>query len=512
MSSAGPLVAIVDDDFSVGRSTQRLLRSTGFRAAAFTSAEDFLQSERVRETDCLLLDLRMPGMDGLELQRRLGESHRQIPIIFLSARASDEEERRALRAGAADFLRKPASREKLLTAILAALEPPTHQPGKKSGQSPQTPAAPDAAGINFVPPPPAANEYQPNSKSSPHQKMNATITPRNKIMKRITASPLKTKPLGNSDLWITPVGFGSWAIGGSGWQFAWGKQNDDESAATIHRALELGVNWIDTAAVYGVGHSEEIVARALANWHGPQPYVFTKCGLRWDAQGQTRHDLTAASIRRECEDSLRRLKVEAIDLYQIHWPVEDKNELEEGWSTMAQLQREGKARWIGVSNFNVEQLEWAHAIAPVTSLQPPYSLVRPEVESEVLPFCDQAGIGVIVYSPMASGWLTGAMTRERIAGLPADDWRKRSPEFNEPKLSVNLALVERLRAVGERQGCSPGAVAIAWTLRHPAVTAAIVGARRPEQVGDMVAAAAVQLTESDLTEIEATTELAGRSQ
>jgi aryl-alcohol dehydrogenase-like predicted oxidoreductase len=329
-------------------------------------------------------------------------------------------------------------------------------------------------------------------------------------MKTTTSRHMKKKHLGNSDLSLTPVGYGSWAIGGSGWQFAWGQQNDNDSVAAIHRALELGVNWIDTAAVYGVGHSEEIVSRALATWHGPQPYVFTKCGLRWDAQGQTRNDLTAASIRQECEDSLRRLKVDTIDLYQIHWPVHDVNELEEGWSTMAQLQREGKARWIGVSNFNIEQMERAQAIAPITSLQPPYSLVHPEGEREVLPFCQQSEIGTIVYSPMASGLLTGAMTRERIARLPADDWRKRSPEFNEPRLSANLVLVERLHVVGKRHGCSPGAVAIAWTLRHPAVTAAIVGARKPEQVDDMVVAADVHLTESDLTEIETVDELGWR--
>src|SRR5271168_1003491 len=206
-------------------------------------------------------------------------------------------------------------------------------------------------------------------------------------MKKSTLSHMKTKQLGNSDLSITPVGYGSWAIGGSGWQFAWGKQNDNDSIAAIHRALELGVHWIDTAAVYGVGNSEEIVARALAAWKGPQPYVFTKCGLRWDSRGQTLKDLTSGSIRQECEDSLRRLKVEVIDLYQIHWPAEDMNELEEGWSMMAQLQREGKVRWIGVSNFNVEQMERAQAIAPITSLQPPYSLVRCQVESEILPFC-----------------------------------------------------------------------------------------------------------------------------
>jgi aryl-alcohol dehydrogenase-like predicted oxidoreductase len=275
---------------------------------------------------------------------------------------------------------------------------------------------------------------------------------------------MKTKQLGNSDLFITPVGFGSWAIGGSGWQFGWGKQNDDESVAAIHRALELGVNWIDTAAVYGLGHSEEIVAQALESWPGRRPYVFTKCGLKWDEQGQTHEVLKAASIRQECEDSLRRLKVDAIDLYQIHWPVDNIKEVEEGWSTMAQLQREGKVRWIGVSNFDVEQMDRAQTIAPITSLQPRYSLVHPEVATEILPYCLFEGIGTIVYSPMASGLLTGAMTRERISKLPEDDWRKHHPDFNEPALSKNLALVERLRDVGERQGFSPGTVAIAWAL------------------------------------------------
>ena len=323
---------------------------------------------------------------------------------------------------------------------------------------------------------------------------------------------METKQLGNSDLFITPVGYGSWAIGGSGWQFAWGKQNDADSIAAIHRALELGVNWIDTAAVYGLGHSEEVVTRALATWSGPRPHVFTKCGLRWGADGRPRRQLTADSIRRECEDSLRRLKVEAIDLYQIHWPAEDTQELEEGWGEMAKLQRQGKVRWIGVSNFDVEQMKRAQAIAPITSLQPPYSLVHPEVEEEILPYCEQEGIGVIVYSPMASGLLTGAMTRERIAGLPEDDWRKGHPDFKEPKLSDNLALVERLRAVGERRGLAPGAVAIAWTLTNNAVTGAIVGARRREQVDDVVAAAGARLTQGDLTQIEPMAELVGRGQ
>lgn len=319
---------------------------------------------------------------------------------------------------------------------------------------------------------------------------------------------MKTKQLGNSDLFITPVGFGSWAIGGAGWQFAWGKQNDKDSIAAIHRTLELGVNWIDTAAVYGVGHSEEIVAQALASWQGPRPYVFTKCGLRWDAKGQTRRDLSSASIRQECEDSLRRLKLETIDLYQIHWPVQDTNVIEEGWSMMAQLQREGKVRWIGVSNFDVQQMKRAQAIAPITSLQPRYSLIHPEVGDEILPFCHHEGIGVIVYSPMASGLLTGAMTRERIAGMPEDDWRKHDEDFNEPKLSVNLALVERLGEIGRQHGASPGAVAVSWTLQNPAVTGAIVGARKPEQVKDMEKAATIRLPPAEVREIEMAVDLA----
>jgi aryl-alcohol dehydrogenase-like predicted oxidoreductase len=320
---------------------------------------------------------------------------------------------------------------------------------------------------------------------------------------------MKTRnQLGNSDLYINPVGFGSWAIGGAGWQFGWGYQNDGESVAAIHSALDQGVNWIDTAAAYGLGHAEEVVTHALATWPGARPYVFTKCGLRWDDRGRTRRVLTAASIRQECEDSLRRLQVETIDLYQIHWPVADTRELAEGWSTMAQLQREGKARWIGVSNFNLEQLKLAQSIAPVTSLQPPYSLVHPEAEWEILPFCKAQGIGVIVYSPMASGLLTGAMTPERVSRLPENDWRKHDPDFNEPRLSAHLEVVERLRAIGLRRGCTPGQVAVAWTLHHPAVTGAIVGARRPEQVGEMATAAAIQLTASELRELGAAPPLA----
>jgi aryl-alcohol dehydrogenase-like predicted oxidoreductase len=310
---------------------------------------------------------------------------------------------------------------------------------------------------------------------------------------------MQTKQLGNSDLDITPIGFGAWAIGGSGWEFGWGDQDDKASVAAIHRALELGVNWIDTAAVYGMGHSEEVVAAALRTWSGPRPYVFTKCGRRWDEHGRVHSNLQADSLRRECEDSLRRLQVDVIDLYQIHHPTED---LEEGWSELAQLQKEGKVRWIGVSNFDAKQVQRAEKIAPVTSLQPPYSLIHREVEREVLPYCFSKGIGVIVYSPMASGLLTGAMTRQRATSLPASDWRSSNAEFKEPKLSRNLALVERLRKIGREHRRPPGQVAVAWALRNPAVTAAIVGARSAEQVQANTGAADLNLTDHEVAEIE----------
>jgi aryl-alcohol dehydrogenase-like predicted oxidoreductase len=314
---------------------------------------------------------------------------------------------------------------------------------------------------------------------------------------------MQTRKLGNSDLRITPVGYGAWAIGGSGWQFAWGSQNDNDSVAAIHRSLELGVNWIDTAAVYGLGHSEEVVARALKSWSGPRPYVFTKCGLRWDTQGDVRKVLKADSIQREVEDSLRRLSVDVIDLYQIHWPPEpDSGELEEGWSMLAHLKQQGKVRWIGVSNFNVQQLRRAQAIAPVTSLQPPYSLVHREIEDQVLPYCLRESIGVIVYSPMASGLLTGAMTSERASKLPKDDWRKNHPDFTEPQLSRNLALVDRLQEIGRRYNRSAGEVAVAWTLHHPAVTGAIVGARNASQAEGVMRVGEFRLADEDVTEIE----------
>jgi aryl-alcohol dehydrogenase-like predicted oxidoreductase len=312
---------------------------------------------------------------------------------------------------------------------------------------------------------------------------------------------MKTKQLGNSDLLITPIGFGAWAIGGSGWEFAWGAQDDSDSISAIHEALDAGVNWIDTAAVYGLGHSEDIVARALG-YRKNRPYVFTKCSMVWDERREIGHRLKADSIRRECVASLRRLRVEAIDLYQVHWPDPDED-LEEGWATMAALQKEGKVRHIGVSNFNVEQLRRAQAIAPITSLQPRYSLLHREVEAEILPFCARENIGVIAYSPMASGLLTGAMTRERIAALPADDWRKRHPDFQEPQLSRNLRLVSLLRGIGKRRGYTPAEVAVAWVLHHPAVTGAIVGARRPGQVRGVVGAAELRLSPREIAEVDA---------
>lgn len=312
---------------------------------------------------------------------------------------------------------------------------------------------------------------------------------------------MNTRQLGNSDLHITPVGFGGWAIGGSGWEFAWGAQDDHESVAAIREALDNGINWIDTAAVYGLGHSEEVVARALDGMNN-RPYVFTKCSMVWDEKREISHSLKAESIRRECEASLRRLKVEALDLYQVHWPMPDE-EIEEGWAAMAKLKEEGKVRNIGVSNFDVGQMERALAIAPITSLQPRYSLVHREVESDILPFADRQNIGVIAYSPMASGLLTGAMTRERILRLPADDWRQSHPDFQEPLLSRNLRLVRLLRAIGNHHGRTPGEVAIAWVLQHPAVTGAIVGARRPGQIKGIIGAAEFWLSPSEIDEINA---------
>lgn len=312
---------------------------------------------------------------------------------------------------------------------------------------------------------------------------------------------MQQRKLGYSDLFLTTVGFGAWAIGGP-WDFGWGPQDDDESVATIHRALDLGINWIDTAAAYGLGHSEEVVCRALKG-RAKRPIVATKCGLAWNdpAEKKVFNRLKAWSVRQEAEDSLRRLGVDVIDLYQIHWPDPDAD-VEEGWTEIARLIEEGKIRYAGVSNFSVEQMRRAHAIHPIASLQPPYSLVDQRIEEEILPFCAANNIGVIVYSPMASGLLTGKYTRERIAALPSDDWRRRSDHFRDPELGANLELIDRLCAIAARRGGTVGQLAIAWTLRRPELTAAIVGARRPDQVDEIVGAADWTLGQDDLAEID----------
>jgi aryl-alcohol dehydrogenase-like predicted oxidoreductase len=312
---------------------------------------------------------------------------------------------------------------------------------------------------------------------------------------------MQTKRLGNSDLYVSPIGVGAWAMGGGGWKFAWGPQDDHDSIAAIRAMLERGVNWIDTAAVYGLGHSEEVVARAVEGF-SPRPYIFTKCERTWNERGEIIPCLKADSVRRECEASLRRLKVDCIDLYQIHWPEPDED-LEEGWAELARLQKEGKVRWIGVSNFSTEQMKRAQAIAPVTSLQPPYSAISPEIEQSQLPYCHEQGIGVIVYSPMKSGLLSGRMTRERVASLPDDDFRKRALAFQEPNLTRNLKLADLMKEIGARHGRTAGEVAIAWTLRHSAVTAAIVGVRSAAQVEGVAGALEFRLTDEDAALIAA---------
>ncbi|HKD60303.1 MAG TPA: aldo/keto reductase [Terracidiphilus sp.] len=311
------------------------------------------------------------------------------------------------------------------------------------------------------------------------------------------ASQLRT--LGNSDLHLTPIGFGAWAIGGGNWEFAWGPQDDNESIAAIHRALDLDVNWIDTAAIYGLGHSEEVVAKALkASSH--KPYVFTKCSMRWHSDRSIYRSLRTKSLEEELHSSLRRLGRDTIDLYQIHWPNPEV-EIEEGWETLAKFKKQGKVRYIGVSNFNVEQMKRVQRIAPITSLQPPYSMLRRAIEEETLPFAQANNIGVVNYSPMVSGLLTGKMTSERVAAFPPDDWRRRAIEFNEPRLSRNLRLVELLREIGKQHNVEPGVVAVAWTLYHPAVTAAIVGGRSPQQVEGIASALRFRLSADEYKQI-----------
>jgi aryl-alcohol dehydrogenase-like predicted oxidoreductase len=311
---------------------------------------------------------------------------------------------------------------------------------------------------------------------------------------------LKTTQLGRTGLEITRMGFGAWAIGGGGWEHGWGPQDDGESVAAIHRALDQGINWIDTAAVYGFGRSERTVGLALEGVT-ERPYVFTKCSQLEGPDHRVVHSLKRDSILREAEASLQRLGVDAIDLYQIHWPIPTEDILE-GWAALAELKEQGLVRHIGVSNFDVGQLRVIGQIAPVETLQPQYSLIERDVERELLPFAEREGIGVIAYSPMGSGMLTGAMTRERIATLAEDDWRKHDARFNEPALSRNLDLVARLKAVADRHDSIPGAIAVAWALRNPAVDGAIVGFRRPDQVDPILLAANLELTDEDVAEIE----------
>jgi aryl-alcohol dehydrogenase-like predicted oxidoreductase len=310
---------------------------------------------------------------------------------------------------------------------------------------------------------------------------------------------IEKKQLGNSNLEITRIGFGAWAIGGS-WEWGWGTQEDQQSIDTIHRALEMGINWIDTAPVYGLGRSEAVIAKALKQT-SYQPYIFTKCGLVWNQDKEISNALNSASVEAEVDASLKRLDVETIDLYQIHWPNPD-GEIEEAFETMAEMQKKGKIHYLAVSNFSPEQMDRVSKIAEITSNQPPYSLAFPQVEEDVLPYCQDNNIGVIGYSPMASGLLSGKMTRERIANLDESDWRRRGDEFKEPRLTRNLALVELLKEIGERHSTTAGEVAIAWTLLHPAVTGAIVGLRRPDQVDGIIRAGELQFSAEDIRQIK----------
>lgn len=311
---------------------------------------------------------------------------------------------------------------------------------------------------------------------------------------------MQIKRLGNTDLRLTRIGLGTWAIGGGNWKFGWGPQDDGDSIQAIHRALDLGINWIDTAPAYGLGHCEEVVGRALAEI-AQRPIIATKCGRCWDEQRQLFPRIKRASVLAEAEASLRRLRIETIDLYQIHWPQPDED-IEEAWEAVTSLIKSGKVRYGGVSNFNRDQLARIQPIAPVASLQPPYSMLVRGVENEILPYCAENHIGVIVYSPMQKGLLTGKVTRQWVDALASDDHRRNDPQFQEPKLSANLDLVENLKSIAAAHGKSVAQLAIAWTLRRPEVTAAIVGARRPDQVDELVGAGDWQLSQADSEAIE----------
>jgi aryl-alcohol dehydrogenase-like predicted oxidoreductase len=310
---------------------------------------------------------------------------------------------------------------------------------------------------------------------------------------------MQNRRLGKTDLNLTTVGLGTWAMGGP-WQFGWGPQDDNEALAAIHAALDQGINWIDTAAVYGLGHSEELIGKVLQQTKH-KPYIATKCGLLWNDKKEKVPCLEPDSIRRECEASLERLGVEVIDLYQMHWPEPDKD-IEAGWEEMARLRDEGKVRYIGVSNYNVEQLERIHRIHPVTSMQPPYSMLHREVEGGLLEYCAKNDIGVIVYSPMQRGLLTGKFSKRHLATLAADDHRRKNPDFQEPRFSATLELVEKLRPIAGRNRRTLAQLAIAWVLHRPEVTAAIVGARKPEQIKETTPASDWNLTEKDIDQID----------
>lgn len=317
-----------------------------------------------------------------------------------------------------------------------------------------------------------------------------------------TKAEIQTKNLGNSEMELTSIGLGAWAIGGGEYAFGWGSQDEAESIAAIQKAIDVGVNWIDTAAIYGLGRSEEVVGKALRQMDGEIPYVFTKCSMRWNEKREIYRSLTAEGVRWECEQSLRRLGIETIDLYQIHWP-QPEEEIEEGWGALQDLIKEGKIRYAGVSNFSVAQMERVQKIAPITSLQPPFSLINQKVAAEVLPFCERNNIGVINYSPMQSGLLTGKMTAERVAAMPDDDWRKNNANFKSPKLEKHLALAKLLTEIGVRHKVETGVVAVAWTLANSAVTAAIVGARSPEQVMGTADALTFRLSADEVKAIDA---------
>ena len=316
-----------------------------------------------------------------------------------------------------------------------------------------------------------------------------------------TKAEIETKTLGNSDMELTAIGFGAWAVGGGEYAYGWGSQEDKESIAAMQKAIDMGVNWIDTAAIYGLGHSEEVVGKALQQMEGEIPYVFTKCSLRWNERREIYSSIKAEGVRYEVDQSLKRLGIETIDLYQIHWPQPDE-EIEEGWGVLQDLIKEGKIRYAGVSNFSVAQMERIQKIAPITSLQPPFSLIKQDVAADILPFCQKNNIGVINYSPMQAGLLTGKMTAERITAMPQDDWRKNNAEFKAPKLDKNLSLGKMLEEIGERHQVQAGVVAIAWTLTNPAVTAAIVGGRDPEQVAGTATALKFRLSAEETREIE----------